>query len=488
MNPRLNAASARATAVLLALGLCFASTSTMAQMLPVKPQAAATETELELARMTNPQEVFQRMQEYRQLKDWRRWTYAVKRLTELRPYSSKLMYELARGYALQGDKSGTYDTLIKLQMQGMKYDPTGDADFDKVRDTPAYEHIVNGLKANGNAFGSGKLAFTVAAEVTAPGEDELIESLAFDAKTGKMYAGSIHSGTVFQVDHQTGKARPWMVADAESGHYGVFSMAIDSGRRRLWLGTAAVSLYDGYLPQEDFGRATLVEVDLDTGKRIKAHSIPFDGKPHVPAALALASDGTVYATDAVLPTIYQLRDGKVKSLFSSPALTGLRGLAVSPDHKYVYFSDYETGLYGADLGRNEVFRMPSPKQNLGSIDGLYLVDRMLVAVQSGTNPQRVMRILLHPKDGRVVDRVVPLEANKPEFRMPSNGVLVGKDLYFIANSQLSLYGVDGRIVEGQKPVPRQVFVASIDQPLPEPPKTPTLPARMAPPAAAGSGG
>lgn len=457
----------------LALGLSVVSTGALAQMLPVKPPAATTETELELGRMTKPQDVFQRMQEYHTLKDWRRYTYAVKRLTELRPYSSKLMYELARGYALQADKAGTYDTLIKLQQQGMKYDPSKDPDFDKVRDTPAYEYIVKGLQANANPFGSGKLAFTVdAQQLTAPNEDELIESLAFDAKTSVMYAGSIHSGTVFKVDYKTGKTTPWMVADAEESHYGVFSMTIDSARRRLWLGTASVSLYDGYLPQEDFGRATLVEIDLDTGKRLKAHAIPFDGKPHVPAALALAPNGDVYATDAVVPTIYQLREGKVKALFASPALTGLRGLVVSADNKYVYFSDYETGLYGADLGRNEVFRLTAPKQNLGSIDGLYLSGSMLVAVQNGTNPQRVMRVLLDPRDARVIASVVPLEANKPEFRMPSNGVLVGKDLYFIANSQLSIYGVDGKIIEGQKPVPRQVFVASLDQPLPEAPKPP----------------
>lgn len=470
MNLRPSAVSA----ALLALGLNLLSAPAPAQMLPVKPPAAATETELELGRMSNPQEVLQRMQEYHALKDWRRYTYAVKRMTELRPYSSKLMYELARGYALQDEKAATYDTLIKLQQQGMKYDPTEDPDFEKVRKTPAYEYIVKGLQANANAFGSGKLAFTIDAQgLTAANEDELIESLAFDQKTSTMYAGSIHSGTVFKVDHKTGKTTPWMVADAEDNHYGVFSMAIDSTRRRLWLGTASVSLYDGYLPQEDFGRASLVEIDLDSGKRIKTHVIPFDGKPHVPAALALAPNGDVYATDAVVPTIYQLRDGKVKALFASPALTGLRGLVVSADNKYVYFSDYETGLYGADLGRNEVFRLTSPKQNLGSIDGLYLNgSSMLIAVQNGTNPQRVMRVLLDPRDPRVIGSVAPLEANKPEFRMPSNGVLVGKDLYFIVNSQLSIYGVDGKIIPGQKAVPRQVFVASVDQPLPEAPKLP----------------
>lgn len=457
------------TAASLCLSLCLAL-PVQAQMLPVKPPAATTETEIELGKISNPLEVFKRMQEYQALKDWRRYTYAVRRLTELRPYSSKMMYELARGYALQNDKSGAYDTLIKLQQQGMKYDPSGDPDFDNIRGTPAYEYIVKGLQANGNAFGSGKPAFTLDGKIE---EHQLIESLAYDAKTNSFYAGSIFSGTVFKLDRD-GKTTRLLQADPDDGHFGVFSMVIDSDRRRLWLGTSAVSLFDGYLPEDHFGFASIVEVDLDSGKRIKSYKIPYDGKPHVLPALAVAKSGEVYATDAVSPTIYQLRDGKVTALFSSPALTGLRGLTLSPDHKYVYFSDYETGLYGADLGKNQVFKLTAPKQNLGGIDGLYFANGMLIAIQNGTNPQRVMRVLLDPRDARVIGSVVPLEANKPEFKMPTYGVLAGKDLYFIANSQLSVYGLDGMILKGQEPAARQVFVASTDQPLPEAPKVPDM--------------
>jgi hypothetical protein len=440
-----------------------ASLTASAQMLPLKPTAPATETELELAKVTSLPELLQRAAQYQQQKDMRRYTYAIKRIVELRPYGSQMLWELARAYALQDDKSATYDILIKLQQQGMKYDPTDDKDFDLIRGTPAYKYIVEGLQANATPFGTGKPAYTIDSDV------ELIESLAHDSKTGTFYAGSILSGDVLKLDAKGG-ATPWLKSDPEAGHYGVFSMAIDAQRRKLWLGTASVPMYSGYDPTEGFGRTALVEVNLDTGKRIASHTVPFDGKPHVPVAMAVASTGEVYFTDAVVPAIYQLKDGKVKLLFSSPALTGLRGIAVSADHKNLYFSDYETGLYGADLGKNQVYKLSMEKQNLGGIDGLYLKDNILYALQNGSYPQRIIRALIDPANPRELTLVFPLEANKPELVMPSFGVIAGDELHLIANSQISLYRPDGSIIDGQQPVKREVFVSSLKQPLPEPKK------------------
>lgn len=457
----------------LSCGLLFPFLG-QAQMLPIKPAAPATETELELAKISSVPELLKRAAEYEAQQDWRRYTYANKRILELRPYGAQVMWNTARGYALQDDKSATYDLLIKLQQQGMKYDPSTDPDFAQVRGTPAYDYIVKGLQANAGAFGSGKPGFTVQSDL------ELIESLAYDAKTDRFFAASIHMGTVLSVD-RTGKTSEWLTANPDDGHYGVFSMAVDPKRRLLWLGTASVTLFDGYLPQEDFGQATLVAVNLDTGKRVEVHRIPFDGRPHVPAALAVAPSGEVYATDAVTPTVYQLKEGKVKVLFRSAALTGLRGIAVSDDHKHIYFSDYETGLYGADLGRSEVFKLTMEKQNLGSIEGLYLKDRILYAVQSGTYPQRIVRAVLDPANPRALQMVFPLEANKPEFISPGYGTFAGDHLYFIANSQLSLYGLDGELVEGAKAQRRVVYASPLNQALPDPPRAaPRAPAAPKP--------
>lgn len=439
------------------------SLSATAQLLPGKPPALPTETELELAKVTSVPELMHYAAQYQQARDWRRYSYALKRILELRPYGNRILWELARAHALQGDKSATYDILIKLQQQGMKYDPTDDKDFDLVRDTPAYKFIVDGLQINATPFGSGKTAYTINSDM------ELIESLAYDSKTGTTYAASIRTGSVLKLDSKGGSTQ-WLEAAPEEGHFGVFSMAVDSARRKLWLGTASVPMFEGHDPAENFGRASVVEVNLDNGKRIATHNIPFDGKPHAPVAIAVASTGDVYFTDAVRPVIYQLSAGKIKPLFSSPALTGLRGIAVSADHKNLYFSDYETGLYGADLGRNQVYKLEMDKQNLGGIDGLYMKDNILYAMQNGTYPQRIMRVVLDPANPRQVNMVFPLEANKPELRMPSFGVLAGDELHLIANSQISLYGPDGALIEGQSPVKREVFVSSLKQVLPDAPK------------------
>lgn len=452
-----------------------------AQILPIRPTAPPTDTELELAGVNSIGELMYRAEQYKEQKDWRRYSYVLKRIVELRPYGSRIMWELARAHALQGDKSATYDIMIKLQQQGMKYDPTDDADFDQIRGTPAYDHIVKGMQANANPFGSGKHAYSI------DSDEELIESLAYDSKSGTFYAASIRTGNVLKLDAKGG-TQVWLQAAPEEGHFGVFSMAVDSARRRLWLGTSSVPMFKDHNPAENFGRASIVEVDLDSGKRVAVHSLHFDGRAHVPVAISLASSGEVYFTDALVPVIYQLREGKITPLFTSPALTGLRGLAVSADHKNIYFSDYETGLYGADLSRNQVFKLEMDKQNLGGIDGLYLKGNILYAMQSGSYPQRVVRVVLDPSNPRELEMVFPLEANQPELTEPSFGVIAGDELHLISNSQIFSYGPDGKIIDGHTPVKARVFVSSLKQTMPDPPKAiPRAPAAPRP-AARNSGG
>ena len=142
-----------------------------------------------------------------------------------------------------------------------------------------------------------------------------------------------------------------------------------------------------------------------------------------------------------------------------PGSTSLRGLAVSPDEKFLYFVDYELGLRVADLGKSEIRELVADQQNLGGIDGLSYYQGQLIAVQNGTIPTRVIRIKLG-KDNVSLDGVQPLEANKDELAMPTFGTLVGDDFYFIANSQRDLYGADGKPLDGVSPENRELYQVS----------------------------
>lgn len=451
----------------LAAACCWLlATAAHAQMLNVPVPPVATDSELALAQINDVAILLDKLEEHRRNADLRQQAYVLKRLTELRPYAGGLQWELARVYAQRDDKSAAYNALIVLQQQGFNFDPNKDDAFKKIAGTGAYKYIVEGLVANAKPFGDGKVALTVQSDV------ELIESISHDPIRDKFIVASAKTGEIFLLDAK-GQASPFIKPDAGNGLFGVYSLLADAKRDVLYVGSTALPSYVGFEPSK-YGQGGVSQFQLSTGKFLKRIPLPFDGQPHALSAMAIAKSGELYAADAIGRTVYQLRDGKFRQLFQSPELSSLRGLAISEDHKWIYFTDFEFGLHIADLGKNEIRNLKSTNQNLGGIDGIYLQNKQLFAIQNGTTPTRVLRIILSP-EGNAIAKVIPVEANKPELTAPTFGALVGNKLYFIANSQRDLYAADGKILDGEKPERRKVYVVSTEAPAPAP-AVPTLPA------------
>jgi hypothetical protein len=76
------------------------------------------------------------------------------------------------------------------------------------------------------------------------------------------------------------------------------------------------------------------------------------------------------------------------------------------------------------------------------IDGLYWLDAKLIGIQNGMDPARVLRLTLGPKGDRLTQAEV-LERAHPLHADPTLGTIVGRDLYYIANSQWERFGEDG---------------------------------------------
>ena len=435
-----------------------------AQLLPQQPKPAApaaqaapavqaapapavqSPEQLALANINDPAQVMAKLEQARAKNDLAAQSYALVRLSQLRPYAGGILWELARIYALMNERTGAYDAMLRLQEQGFNYDPTGDADFKNLEETKVYAHIVQGLRANATPFGEGKMAFSV------QNDSEQIESIAFDPTRNRFLMGSITTGEVLSVD-ETGKTTVLIKPDAENGLFGVYALLVDPTRDALYAATTSLPSFKGF-KQESFGQGGVVKFKLSTGKMERQLSFPADQKVHVISAMALAPSGEVYATDAGTNSVFQIRGDQLRLLFSSPELSSLRGIAVSPDHKLLYLSDYEKGVYVADLERNKVLQLTAPKQNLGGIEGVYMFKDQLLAIQNGTSPMRVLRLSF---DADGISKVQPIEANKTALSFPTFGVLKGERLFFIANSQRDFYDGQGKIVAGQRPQRRVVY-------------------------------
>ncbi len=151
----------------------------------------------------------------------------------------------------------------------------------------------------------------------------------------------------------------------------------------------------------------------------------------------MAADGRVYVNDGGSPRIYDFTPerGEIRLWLESDAIgRGTQGLAVTPDGRALYVSDYR-GLYRIDAATKRVTPLPVPADlALNGVDGLIFFEDSLIAIQNGIVPHRVIRLDLAP-DGLGITRARILEMNHPAFDEPTLGTVAAGTLYFTANNQ-----------------------------------------------------
>ncbi|MBS0590168.1 MAG: hypothetical protein JSR65_05965 [Proteobacteria bacterium] len=414
----------------------------------VKKAQALTQEEIMQAR--DPNSLSRLGQIYAEAGDPERFTWTLERLVQLLPNSGNLRLQLAMAYAGADKKTEAYDTLLRLINQGYYYDIGQDPRFDNVHGNKVWDYIVKTFNDNNKPFGEGEVAFDL------PKTDSLFESIAWDAKRKQFLVGSVRDGGIHLADGKGG-LKDFIKADETNGLMAVFGLAVDAEHDRLYAisnGVAHFNHFDAAM----VGKAGIYEFVLSSGKFVRKAMLPVDDGRHILSSITIDPQGQVYAADGVMQQIYKLDGGELKMITANPALTGIRGLAVSGDGRTLYFADTALGLFGIDLAQNKPFSVAyvTDKLTLGGIDGLYWFDGTLIAIQNAISPKRLMRLRLG-SDGRSIVQAQPLEAAQPAFGMPTVGTVAGHDLYFIANSQRALYSDLGVLTDADKLEPVHVF-------------------------------
>ena len=278
------------------------------------------------------------------------------------------------------------------------------------------------------------IAFTI------PQKDLLAENVAHDPETGAFFVGSTRHGTITRRDAD-GRVSDF-AAPARDGLWMVIGMKVDAPRRLLWVNTTAGANYVRHRA-EDQGRTALVAYDLRSGA-LARRLVPSDTGRHFFNDLAVAGDGTVYVTDMTGGAIYRLRAG-AEALERWHVLQGAtfpNGITLSGDGRTLYVAHRE-GIGALDVASREWRALAAPEgvDPLG-IDGLYWLDGALLGVQGGWR-NRVQRFALSP-DGRAIAGATVVEAHHPMFMNPTTGVVVGRELYYVANSQFGSFAPPDR--------------------------------------------
>ena len=133
-----------------------------------------------------------------------------------------------------------------------------------------------------------------------------------------------------------------------------------------------------------------------------------------------------------------------------------QGIAPSADGSRLYVSDYRYGLAIIDTETGAVSRLAADEPMLlDGIDGLWLHEGELIAVQNGLSPMRIVALTLS-EDGNRITAMRVLERANPEWTEPLGGDIFNGALYYIGNGSWDLYDDGGALKEGAQLRPTQI--------------------------------
>lgn len=375
-------------------------------------------------------------------KDYARYRENLQKALELSPHHPTVLYNLAGAHALNGDGAAALAALGRVAAMGLVYPAARDEDFASVKGSAEFAAILKRFEANAAPISHSATAFTLA------GKGLVTEGVAYDPADGTFYVSSVRERKIVAVPKQ---GAPRTLASARDGLWSALGMKVDPKRRILWACTAALPQMENFR-EEDRGRSGVLEIDLKTGKVTGTHLLPGGSGEHVLGDLAIDERGDVFASDSVSPAIYRISgDGGAPELFLGPGpFASPQGLAFSPDGKLLFVADYSMGVFAVDLTTKAATPLAQPDDmTLLGIDGLYFHDGGLIAIQNGVNPQRVVRLDLS-RDLRRVEALRVLEQRNPAFDEPTLGVVVGRDFYYVANSQWGAVNEKGELAPPEK--------------------------------------
>lgn len=353
------------------------------------------------------------------------------RMAKHLPFDGKLMYETAAAHALNNEPEQAFTQLISIQRQGLNLSPRGDERFESIADYPLFDHVSKLVEQNGEPFDKAETALSVKADLKWP------QAIARVGDDGDFFLGGLGQGRILRVG--PGGETKTFYEPGEKGPQGIASLAVDAERGVLWAAGTEVRQGDKGL-SINMKAAALYRFDLQSGE-LQARFPITDDKPlpHLFNEIAVGPEGDVYAADTLSPLIYRHEQGRdaLEPFVGAPGLSGFHGIDVTPDGKYLLVSDWFTGLYRVGVEDRQAHRLTAGQfVNLGGIRSLSFRDDELFVVQTGTKPDRVMRIELSEELDRA-EAMFPLSASEPEYDRPGLGVLAGDGYYFVADSRWS---------------------------------------------------
>ncbi|HYF22881.1 MAG TPA: hypothetical protein VD929_05725 [Caulobacteraceae bacterium] len=341
----------------------------------------------------------------------------------------------ARVKAAGGDYAGAIEQLDRYARMGLSADLDSDEALAGIEAETGYPALARRLAANARPVGPLKEDGRLQGPY-------LAESVVWDPSAKRLLISGVHARTIVQI--RGGNLSRFLSLDPSVG--GVTGMAIDPDGRTLWAASAfpapVKDRADG-----DQARSALLKIDLKSGKALRRFEAPAGPATRNFGDLAVGPDGAVYVSDSAAGEVFRLKPGAeaLEVLVPAGVLGSPQGLVVGPDGARLIVADYASGLHVVDLRTGAVAAAPQPDDaGLLGVDGLVRDGDALIAFQNGVTPHRVLRLQLDAGFAAVTGWSV-LASAVPDLEEPTTGVVVSRDLVFVARSQWSDFKPDGSL-------------------------------------------
>lgn len=364
-------------------------------------------------------------------RDFRSFLAMTHKADSLRPNHPTLLYNLAAGLALNGQKAAAMEVLRKRIAFYAKDDFDRDKDFNALKNEDGYRRLLAGIKRLTHPKKSSKPAFSLSKKNFHP------EGITFHKSNGRFLLGDIRSGKIYSYEAD-GTGEKLFIDLSESGYWSVMGMAFDAqSPQKLWVTTSALPEFAGYDSTLE-GQSAVLMINAATVEIEKEFRI--NGK-HLFGDLAAAPDGQIYVTDSRNPVVYTIEPDSeiIHPLAKDDRWWNLQGVAVSDDNRYLFIADYVTGIFVLNLVSRKIKPLLEKNYISRGTDGLYLMDKALVFIQNGTYPKRIGVVKID-QNGRGDESTITFTDQALDgLDEPTLGVIVGQQLFYIANSPWAYY-------------------------------------------------
>jgi streptogramin lyase len=242
------------------------------------------------------------------------------------------------------------------------------------------------------------------------------------SQDGTVYFGSTAKGTIYRAAPGAAQAEPWILASA-TGLTNVLGVLADDKTNTLWV---CQNNTGGRRGAPVVGQTALRSFDLKTGAARGTYDFPTNGG--VCNDMAIATDGTVYATESFANRIHRLKPGaRELDLWvpADPRLAGVDGIALLADGA-VYVNTFFAGL---------IFRIPVNAD--GSAGPLQQIETSMPLTRPDGMRTVGPRTLIQAEgQGRLTE--LTINGNRAEVRVLREGLTAATGTTLVGNTAFVL--------------------------------------------------